>query len=257
MNKLYNNFHHLFNIVPADNASLLESAYRLRYQVYCLENHYEDKHQFPGKMELDEYDVSAAHTLIQCKASGQYAGLVRLILPDAQKPDKLFPIEKYCELTGSDTAGLRLSAIPRESLAEVSRVCISKEVSRECYKRPKLEIVKGNSGAPPIDFYTESLPHIILGLISGFVRMSVQNSITHCLAVLQPALIRLLSHFGIHFHKIGPLVEYHGQRQPVICALDEILTGMYEKRRDVWEITTNYGEFDSLGEDSQLTATGY
>jgi N-acyl amino acid synthase of PEP-CTERM/exosortase system len=59
---------------------------------------------------------------------------------------------------------------------------------------------------------------------------------------MEPTLLRLLTRFGIHFRKIGPLIDYHGKRQPAIGNVDEVLAGIYAERRDVWETITDYGD---------------
>jgi N-acyl amino acid synthase of PEP-CTERM/exosortase system len=259
MSELYDLFNRHFQVVPADSTDLLEVAYQLRYKVYCKENPYFETNQFPDQMETDEYDSHSANSLVRSKATGRYTGLVRLILPDPAKPNELMPVEKYCDLN-SGRAKLNLSTIPRESLAEISRFCISKEAKRTCSKKPSLVVDRSHCvDDQPTDAYDKSLVFITLGLFSGILRMSEKNNITHWLAIMQPALLRLLSRFGIHLHKMGPLVNYHGKRQPVIGSVDEVLSGIYENRRDVWETVTNYGEFSSPYKDirSTRTATGY
>ena len=60
--------------------------------------------------------------------------------------------------------------------------------------------------------------HLPLGLIKSCVEMSVREGMTHWAAVMEPALLRLLTRLGIHFNPLGSLVEYHGRRQP--CWVD-------------------------------------
>ncbi len=256
MNKLYNTFHSHFQIVPANNMELLETAYRLRYQVYCKEHRYEDTNLFPDNMETDEYDAHSCHSLIRCKPTGCHTGLVRLILPDPEKPDRKMPVEKHCHLIDQKT-DLNLAKIPRESLAEISRFCISREAKQTCLETPRLTLVRHSRRTPGTTSPNKTLQYTTLGLFSAIIRMSEENNISHCLAIMQPALLRLLSGFGIRFHKIGSLIDYHGKRQPVIGILDEMVGGIYERRRDVWETITSYGKYYSPGEEIQHTATGY
>ena len=257
MNKLYDNFYTHFQIIPADNTDLLKAAYRMRYQVYCKENHFEDRNLFPDQMETDKYDSHSSHSLVHCKATGEHAGLVRLVLPDPTNPNKPLPVEEHANLINHAT-NLRLQTIPRDSLAEISRFCISREARQACFTK-SLRLAGNQTNALDANSYNRLLQqYTTLGLLSSIVRMGIQNNITHFLAVMQPALLRLQAHFGIHFHKIGPLIDYHGKRQPVIGVLDEMLQGVYEQRQDVWETITNYGEFSSArGEDEKLTVTGY
>jgi hypothetical protein len=58
---------------------------------------------------------------------------------------------------------------------------------------------------------------------------------------MEPGLLRLLSRFGIHFAPLGPLVEYHGIRQPCIAEIRELIARVEEERPDVWEVITDRG----------------
>ena len=53
--------------------------------------------------------------------------------------------------------------------------------------------------------------HLPLGLIRSCVEMSAREGITHWAAVMEPALLRLLTRLGIHFNPLGPLVDHHGR----------------------------------------------
>ncbi len=248
MSELYNTFHNHFEVVPANTIGLRETAYRLRYQVYCQENPYEDADAFPDKMEIDEYDRHSSHSLVQCRESGQHAGLVRLVLPDPVDPNKHLPIEQFCESV-DEGAAIDLSAVPRESLAEISRFCVSKESRRICSEKAASAAAICSADDVCVDSYKRLLPHITLGLFAGIVRMSAQHNITHWLAVMEPTLLRFLMRFGIHFRKIGPLIDYHGKRQPAIGVVDEVLAGIYAQRKDVWETITDYGRIWPLADD--------
>jgi len=249
MSELFNTFHNHFSVVPAESPDLLETAYRLRYQVYCKENPYEDEEEFPDQMEFDEYDRHSVQSLVRCRASGHHAGLVRLVLPDPENPVKPLPVEQFCD-ANDEKKGIDLSAIPHESLAEISRFCISKESKRVCSERAAAAAV-GNCPDLHVDPYKRLLPHITLGLFAGIVRMSAEENITHWLAVMEPTLLRFLTRFGIRFHKLGPLVDYHGKRQPVLGLIDEVLAGIYAERKDVWEIITDYGNVWPLSDNAE------
>ncbi len=248
MSELYDTFHNHFEVVSADTMSLMEKAYRLRYQVYCRENPYEDADSFPDQMETDEYDMHSSHSLVRCRVTGQYAGLVRLVMPNPVNPDKPLPIEKFCNSNDENTR-IDLSTIPRESLAEISRFCVSRESRRVCSEKAASAAGSGCADDLHVDAYKRLLPHITLGLFAGILRMSMQHNITHLLAVMEPTLLRFLTRFGIHFHKIGPLIDYHGNRQPAITVVDEVLAGIYTHRKDVWEIITNCGHLYPFGDD--------
>jgi N-acyl amino acid synthase of PEP-CTERM/exosortase system len=81
-----------------------------------------------------------------------------------------------------------------------------------------------------------------MGLFKAIVKMSARHGITHWYAVMEPTLLRLLARFGIEFDLIGPLVQYHGWRQPCFAAADQVLAGIHRRRPEVWEFITDAGK---------------
>src|SRR3954454_8193924 len=71
-----------FDIVRADTPALLDRVYQIRYQVYCVENPFEDPAQNVGAREIDADDDRAAHILLMHRRSGEAAGTARVIFPD-------------------------------------------------------------------------------------------------------------------------------------------------------------------------------
>jgi N-acyl amino acid synthase of PEP-CTERM/exosortase system len=253
VSELYNTFHNHFDVVPANTIGLMETAFRIRYQVYCVERSFEDQEAFPDQMETDEYDMHSTHSLVRCKASGQYTGMVRLVLPNPVDMDTPLPMEKHCQ-SSIKASGVDLSSIPRDSLAEISRFSISKELKRQCSRKPVISLVDAEREREDKVADTQMMPHITLGLFAGIVRMSAQNNITHWLSVMEPTLFRFLSRYGIYFQKIGSVVDYHGRRQPAVASIDSVLSGIYAHRKDVWEIITDYGNVWPLGKNARHIA---
>ena len=239
MSELYNKFHEHFEVVSADTVGLMEKAFRIRYQVYCVEKSYETAEAYPDGMEIDEYDMHSTHSLVKCQRSGDYAGLVRLVLPNPVDVNTPLPVEKVCH-SALQNSGLNLSSIPRERIAEISRFSISKELKRQAVRKASVSLVR-DSGKQVKAGDSEIMPHSTLGLFAGVVRMSAQHHITHWLAVMEPTLFRFLSRYGIYFQKVGPVVEYRGRRQPAFANIDSVLSGIHAKRKDAWEIITDFG----------------
>jgi len=99
-----------------------------------------------------------------------------------------------------------------------------------------------------VDMYFEEherrvLPHISLGLFAAVMRMAHDHDITHCYAVMEPALLRLLGRFGVIFNRIGPDVDYHGLRTPCLGTMDEALPNIQRVCSPVWDLITNRGEW--------------
>ena len=221
---LSDNFNHRFAVVTADTLALQEQAYRLRYQVYCIENRFENTLDHPLEQEIDEFDAYSVHSVVIDRPSQTVTGTVRLILPNPKAIEKSFPIQKVCSHPRLQSH--KLLYIARS--AEVSRFAVSKEFSRM-------------AAIPPTPTSRRHTSNITLGLINGMVRMSLEHGITEWFAVMEPKMLRLLARFGIYFSPIGPMVDYHGMRQPCHATIEKLLERVRKERIDVWEIITDNG----------------
>jgi N-acyl amino acid synthase of PEP-CTERM/exosortase system len=230
--KLVDVFNHWFTTISATTPTLLEQAYQLRYQVYCKENNFENPDEHPWGYEMDEFDSRSVHTLLLDRPSGSVAGTVRLILPHHVAFEKSYPIQRVCNY---HLLSDRNHFLVTRS-AEISRFAVSKE-----FRRKAQELSPSDRHNKVLIDRRTIMPFITLGLMKGIMRMSVENGITDLFAVMEPALLRLLSHFGIYFRPIGPLVDYHGVRQPCHADIESLLARVYKERTDVWEIITDEG----------------
>src|SRR6516164_6190321 len=88
-----------FDVIRAANPQLVREAYRLRYQVYCVENPFEDPEQHISACESDDEDDRSIHTLLLHRRTGEIAGTTRVILPN-QRRSRPLPIATL--LQGSD-----------------------------------------------------------------------------------------------------------------------------------------------------------
>ncbi len=196
----------------ADTPALVEQAYRLRHQVYCLERGYEPS---VNDLETDAYDKHARHVVLCLRGCGTVIGTVRMILPQAHQPTHSFPMQNVCDATA-------LRGVPLRSAVEVSRFAVSKERRN-------------------ISPAAASLSR--LALVKGLVQLSQQTGVTHWCAVMERTLLRLLRSSGIHFEAVGPLVEHHGLRQPAVCQLAGMLDRMRIEQPEIWDFVTSEGEF--------------
>jgi N-acyl amino acid synthase of PEP-CTERM/exosortase system len=97
-NKISDHFNKYFEMVPATSDELKNEVYKLRYQVFCVDTKIFNSQHYPNGLESDEFDQQSVHYLIRHRKSGDYAATARLILPDFNNPEKLFPLELYCEI---------------------------------------------------------------------------------------------------------------------------------------------------------------
>lgn len=199
-----------FTVTVADTPATLEAAYRLRYQVYCIERGYEPGQ---GQLETDRFDPQSGHVILTQRSTGQVVGTVRVVASEPCGRGLGVPMEALCP------SGL-LRLLPSDSTGEISRFAISKD----------LRDVGGAGGAL-----------LRLGLMRGIVELSRDLRLTHWCAVMEPTLLRLLRVSGIHFQSLGPAIEYHGLRQPSWGSIDLVLGRMRRERPAVWDYITAGG----------------
>lgn len=226
-----------FDAHVANTDDLRDTAFRLRYRVYCIENPFEDPSANPDGREMDEYDHHSAHGLLIYRPTGAPAGTVRLVLPILQDLDRSFALQHVC----SHPLLRDRARFPIQRMAEVSRFCISKEFRRRWGDGSCVGGEVSDSVEMSADDERRILPHLALGLIETLIRMSVEKGMTHWCAVMEPTLLRLLTRLGIHFDPIGPLIEYHGRRQPCYIPLEVLLPRVRRERPDVWDVITRGG----------------
>ncbi|HET7083151.1 MAG TPA: PEP-CTERM/exosortase system-associated acyltransferase [Rhizomicrobium sp.] len=222
---LVDRFDAYFELVSANTRELIDTAFALRYQVYCLERQFEDPAQQRDGLESDQYDSHAVHCLLLHRPQAAAIGTARLILPQA-RPNSL-PIQQLLKKNGLNSR----EHFSSETVAEISRFAISKEFRRR---------VDSLSGADTRRDRLGNLP--FLGLLQILLRQSVELGVDYWAAVMEPTLLRMLAAMGVRFHAIGPLVSYHGLRQPSYCYLPQMLRNLALTRPECWAVVTNNGE---------------
>jgi N-acyl amino acid synthase of PEP-CTERM/exosortase system len=226
---LLTRFNTYFQSTPAVSPRLIETAFALRYQVYCLERNFEEAARFDNCLEQDEFDSRALHSLVFHRPSAQAIGTVRLI-PAGYVRDSM-PIQKILRANDIDASRYFSAA----ETAEISRFAISKDFRRRNADRAKT----GTDCASEIE-RRSNLP--CLGLIQGILRHSLDMGISTWAAVMEPQLIRMLACMGIRFTPIGPVVSHHGLRQPAFCDVPRMLKNLEIEKPDFWSVVTNAGE---------------
>ncbi|MAL98975.1 PEP-CTERM/exosortase system-associated acyltransferase [Hydrocarboniclastica marina] len=235
-------FNAAFSVELATTPAAINEVLEVRYQVYCIDRPFEDPASFADKREHDLYDPRSVHALIRHKASGDGVAAVRLVL-QGDDPASRFPMEGPCLDQMSPAARKRVWNTPRDQVAEISRLAVSREF------RKRLNEQESTSGLSDFVSYTDTdggrraMPYISLGLFAAIVQMSVKHGITHWLAAMEPTLLRLLKRYGISFDHVGPTVDYHGRRRPVFSSAGSLLEGIREQRPDVWALITDSGRF--------------
>jgi N-acyl amino acid synthase of PEP-CTERM/exosortase system len=227
-------FGHVFEGVAADTSELKAECFRIRYQVYCIEQGFEDPSSKPG-LEVDEYDERSVHALLVHRHSGLSIGTIRLVLHQGGERGSL-PIHRVCQ----DPRIHDRTFLPPESTAEVSRLAIAKLVRGQIAVAPFAG--HGRAGTAPC----RQPPILALGLLRIAVELGLARGIRYVCAVMEPSLRRMLSRCGIHFEPLGPLVRYHGWRQPCYAGVSTLLHGIQSERPDIWDAMTDGGRVRAL-----------
>lgn len=198
-----------FYVKVVDDISLLNKIYELRYQVYCTERSF-----LPGQdgMEYDEFDQQSRHIALIDRQTNQLVGTARLVRSTPGNLHGSFPMQTVC-------SPFLLEKLPFDTTAEASRFAISKQ-----RRSPR------------------SAALLRVGLFQGLIRLSAELGLTHWCGVLEPALLRLLGMTSIYFEPLGPVVEYHGLRQPCFTRLDHFLDRIHAERPEIWDYLTEGGE---------------
>ena len=224
-----------FSVVIAETDALIDETLRLRYAVYCLERAFEDPARSPDGHERDGDDARAVHALVRHTPTGACAGSVRLVFGRGAP----LPLERYC----GGAVLERLRGVPCERVAEISRFAVA-----QAFRRRRSEAAHVEGLSPGVEYAdtgagARRMPHVTIGLFAAIVQLSIAHGVTHWLAVMEPALLRLLTSFGIVFAPLGPLVDYHGRRQPALAIGAEVEACVRLERPDVWAIVTDGGRY--------------
>jgi N-acyl amino acid synthase of PEP-CTERM/exosortase system len=232
-------FDEYFEMVPAISEELKNEVYKLRYQVYCVETGFENSECYPDALEYDDYDLHSVHYLIRHRKSGDYAATTRLILPDANNPEKLFQLELNCRI---DNTAI-LQTVNRKHLAEVSRFCVSKAFKRRKNEAHTLAGINSSN----LDYFTPNerriFPHLTLALMACIIKASYENDIHYLYVTTELSWVRFVASLGIYLIKIGPVADYHGERYPWVIKVTDLLDSVSEKNVEAWNMLTDNGRF--------------
>ena len=191
----------------AKSDPLKEEVYKLRYQVYCEELHFEDTN--PAHVEQDEFDVRSIHCFIRHISSGALAGTLRMIA--TRNSDELLPMEKFCPQAITNENLHPRTFLPHQ-ICEISRLAVPLNFR----KRQVDQFAGGATGVINEQiFSTQELrffPYIAVSLYLSAIALCHKSRIHHVFVMMEPRLARSLNFVGIRFTQIGAPVEYHGKR---------------------------------------------
>ncbi len=246
-----------FEAFLADNEPARETHYRLRYQVYCRDQGWEDAGRFPDQMERDEYDAFSAPFLVRRRRSKGWIATMRLI----RMPLEELPVSRFARLAPG-----RLPASAADRMAEFSRLSVVKK-----YRRVGRRRISGETPSlrPPSDLddsflasgYRRSESWIFLGLIRAGWQWSLKNGVEFWIFFIADSLARVIQQSGFGIEPMGDEVDHRGLRRPYLVDLDRSMSRLIRENAvpDVAEMFRNphpYREFSELHEASMGVRRG-
>lgn len=180
-----------FEVFLADTPDSKEIHYSIRYQVYCEEKGFENKSDFPMKMEFDEYDQSSEHFIVRHKESGDWVAAMRLVISG----EKGLPMERHCVLyEGIDNSCFRKAT-------ELSRLCVLGKIRKS--------VGQGSLGKSS----RRVNQSIIWGLLNAASEYCHHNTLNWYF-MTSASLEKILSRGGFKMSTIGDVCQHKGERYP-------------------------------------------
>lgn len=219
----------------------IAAAHRLRYEVYCEETGFLPKEEHPDGLERDEFDTHSTQSVLFYRPLDLPAGTVRVVCPVADAPGCALP----ARLAAPALDMLPERILPRERTGEISRFSIHagfrKRQNDGLYA--SVHDPRKGGGDP-----RRILPHMTLGLMTSILEIALEARLTHLCAIIDPALLRMLRMLGLHFEAVGPLVEFHGPRQPVFASVRQLVDGVERDFPEVHAVITARGRLQVHGQ---------
>lgn len=238
MNDFTGFFKRHFQVLTEQDRETRREAFRLRYQVYCIEKEFEHHQAFADGEERDRFDPQSLHGVVKHRHTDTAMGTVRLVRRHKDNVVTGFPLE-HSKPTLLSRHGITERVLPRATTAEISRFAISKDYRRGIKAAPAQgnDAMRAGAFRGRIDRPSSSL--LTFGLCVALMRLSAAHNITHWLAIMEPSLLRLLARFGVEFTPIGELIDYHGRRQPCYGRVDYIRDQVGGVERDLFDLVAN------------------
>jgi len=202
-----------FTFQLAETPQLLEEVYRLRYQVYCHECNFLKPEDYPEGKEKDEYDEHSLH-FIASDEEGPI-GTMRLILNSALG----FPLEAHC----NGALQIDKKSLPRNNLAEISRLVISKLYRRRkddgLYYSPDLN---EKTVLSPSEVILKRIRPMAFGLYREIYQESRRRDIKLWYALMEKPLWILLRMHCFVFTPVGTEINVYGPVTPYLGKIEDI-----------------------------------
>lgn len=245
----YTAYRNTFDLVRADTDALKERAFRLRHDIYCLENRIKDCGG--AAIERDVWDESAVHHLLIHRASGETAGAVRVVLPHPDTPLRSFPLQQICDhpiLEMEERIG---------SFCEISHLCMAKRFRRrERDGRILPAYYEQDWSAIPlfekIVTVRRLIPWAPVGLLGAAFETALEHRIMNGFLVVEPDDLRSLAQVGLSWRVLGPRLYHNGTWQPLVFNIKNALDAMRARNEKCWEVVSDQGRIHAMADALQV-----
>lgn len=238
----YPAYHKAFRVVQANSDALKDIAFRLRYQVYCVDNNIDIHSNIAdaGQIEKDSYDDHAIHYLLYHKETDEAVGTVRIVLPRQEKLLHSFPLQFICDhplLHMEDRVG---------TFCEISRLCMSQKFRKRPEDGKILPAYFDQDQNMYLNHATNvrvrrAIPFAPLGLLQAAFEGALNHGLTDCICILDPEQLYSLQRIGLSYRVLGPRLDMNGPQQPVIFNIKHALDNMILQNPPCWEVVSDRG----------------
>lgn len=212
------NYGNFFNVLVAKNPAMQKLAYQLRYQVYCVENEFEDKSLYPDELEKDRFDSHAVQSLVLHRASQKALGTVRLILP---QKDTAIGLPLWT--LNPQACLFKNHGFPASRTAEISRFAVS-SAAMESIRATHAGFTRGTL-----------FRNVMMGLIIAIAQASLMHNVTHLCALMDPRLFKFIKTIGLPFEALGAPFAHRGMRQPCYAEAHKLGHALQTIHPALWE----------------------
>lgn len=226
-----------FEVVLADDEYSRSIHYQIRYQVYCLDEGFEDHALFSNEEEKDQWDDHSVHFLVRSRQTGEWVAAMRMVIPESGN----LPIEQVCNIDP-----IVMPSFPEKKIAEISRMCIV-----DSHRRKQLA---GRLQAMPEGKVAGGRVHrsiIMKGLLRAAAAYSQDHEIPFWYFLTTPALARVISRLNIQLIKVGSAYEHKGTRYPFLAnirqAVEDAKKGCPDMAATLYSRIEAYTRFSELG----------
>lgn len=202
-----------------EEEDFLNHLFRLRFQVYCKECNFIKEEDYPEGIEKDKYDPHSLHFVAQNQQGP--IGTARLVMHSPLG----FPIEEHC----ADILVPKKLALPRQNLAEISRLVISKDYRRRREDGMYYSVhCECGHEASAQDLIRRIRP-MTFGIYREMYQESKRRNITHWCALMERPLYLLLRMHGFVFQCIGEEIDFYGPVRPYLGSIEEMERAVFHK----------------------------